>query len=283
MISQQPAYILHYSEFRETSLIIDVFTLNHGCISMVARGARRSKPVIRTLYQPFRPLLLSWVGTEGLRTLTGIEPSGQGVQIEDTQLACGYYFNELLLRLLGKEQTQTQIFAHYSLALTELADPAIPFELVLRTFELQVLDALGVLPNLAYCTADNSIIEIDRDYLFHPANAIAVPVTPSKVFGYLKQKSSGGDGSSGQSPSIHPDGLTQDQGIRISGKSLIAMSQLDFSDPQTLSEARKLMRKIIQLQIGDQPLKSREMFQAYNPSGRTPGTPEGPVGSDLGK
>jgi DNA repair protein RecO (recombination protein O) len=278
IISQQPAYILHYSEFRESSLILDVFTLNHGCISMVARGARRAKPATRALYQPFRPLLLSWIGTDGLRTLSGIEPSGKCVQITDTQLACGYYFNELLLKLLGKEQVQTQIFAHYSLALAELADPAIPIETVLRAFELQVLDILGVLPNFTCCTVDNSVIEIDRDYLFHPANAIAVPVANSTVHGYLKQKSSGDEGS-GHSPSIHPDGATLDQGIKISGKSLIAMSELDFSDPQTLSDARRVMRKIIQLQIGNQPLKSRDLFQAFNPASRT-SEPQGP---DLGK
>lgn len=267
--SLQPAYILHYTEFRETSLIVDTFTLTHGCVSMVARSARASRPGVRSLYQPFRPLLVSWVGAEGLRTLTGIEESGSPVTIIDAELACGYYINELLLRLLGKDQPQPLVFAHYALALSELAAAKVPYEVVLRTFELQMLDALGELPNLAHCTPNGNEVRADRDYLFHVANSVAIPVRSSDDnMGFLKQKHQQG-GATSLDPTVHPDGMTSDKGIPVSGNTLLAMSQLNFTDPAVLQQARTLMRHILKAHLGDKPLKSRDLFHTLNPKGRT--------------
>lgn len=227
---------------------------------MVARGARGSRPAVRALYQPFRPLLLSWVGTEGLRTLTGIEESAQAFTLNDARLACGYYFNELLLLLLGNDQVQDAAFAHYAMALAELSDPEIQYESVLRTFELQLLDVLGLLPDLSRCTADGSDIQADGSYLYHPANAIAVPVAANDGLGLLKQKHHAGEGGT-QDPSVHADGMTTDSGIPVSGSTLIALSKLNLSDPEILEQAKPLMRQIINTHLGNRPLKSRDLFR----------------------
>ncbi|MFK7892504.1 MAG: DNA repair protein RecO [Granulosicoccus sp.] len=257
VIALQPGYILHHSEFRESSLIIDAFILNHGCVSMVARGARKSRPSIRELYQPFRPLLLSWVGDEGLRTLTGIEESGPALPLVAAELACAYYLNELLLRLLPKDQSYEHVFAHYALALSELVDSPLSYEVVLRSFEVQLLNALGVMPDLSHATVDGTKVRADRDYLYHAANATAVSEEPIEAMHLLKDKD---NPAARNSLAIHPDGVTEDPGIPVSGNTLIALSELNFDNPATLTEARALMRRIIQLQLGDKPLKSRELF-----------------------
>ncbi len=272
--SLQPGYILHYREYQESSFIVDAFTLTHGRVALLAKSARNSRPQIRALYQPFRPLLLSWVGGGDLRTLTGIEESGAALPLADVELACGYYINELMLRLLGKDQPQDQVFAYYSLALSELAQATIHYEVVLRSFELQLLDVMGVLPDLPYCTPDGSKVIPECEYLYHPANAVAIPVQGSAGLGLLKEKHrlgalSGelkGDYTS-SSPSVHPDGMTIDEGVRVHGKTLIAMHELDFSDSEVISECRVLMRQILRIQLGDKPLKSRELF-AVLASGR---------------
>lgn len=255
--SLQPAYILHYRQFQETSFIVDAFTLAHGRIALIAKSARSSRPAVRALYQPFRPLLLSWVGAGELRTLTGIEESGQGLKFHDVRLACGYYINELILRLLGKDQPQSQVFACYAMALSELEQPAIAYEAVLRTFELQLLDALGVLPNLLQCTPTGEAIVPDREYHYHPANALAVAVEE----GFAKP--------TGSSASVHPDGITLDEGVKVHGKTLIAMHHLDFSHEDVLLECRTLMRQILRVQLGDRPLKSRDLFLTLAGSGRS--------------
>ena len=255
--SLQPSYILHYREFQETSFIVDAFTLAHGRIALVAKSARSSRPAVRALYQPFRPLLLSWVGAGDLRTLTGIEETGPGLMLQDVRLACGYYINELILRLLGKDQPQSQVFAFYAMALAELEQQGIAYESVLRTFELQLLDVLGVLPNLLQCTSDGADILPEREYHYHPANALAVPVKE----GYGK--------SADNDASVHPDGFTSDEGVRVHGKTLIAMHHMDFSEESVILECRTLMRRILRIQLGDRPLKSRELFATLAGSGRS--------------
>ena len=118
----QAAYVLHYTPFRDTSFIVDFFTLEQGRIGLVARGARSAKSRTRALYQPFRPVLVTWIAGKGdLHTLTGIEESGPALDMGNSALACGYYLNELVLRLVGKSQAMPELFAHYALALANLS------------------------------------------------------------------------------------------------------------------------------------------------------------------
>lgn len=261
----QAAYILHYRQYQESSFIVDAFTLAHGRITLMARSARASKPRTRALYQPFRPLLLSWVGASDLRTLTGIEESGQAMSMENAQLACGYYINELVLRLLGKDQPQPAVFAYYSLALAELsAQPTdTVLQVTLRTFELQLLDALGVLPDLRYCTPDGSVVEPDSQYRYHPANAVAVPANSktdgSLSLGIQKEKTRMGEGDS-RNASVHADGVTADDGVLISGESLLSLAAMEFPSDKVLEDAKQLMRRILRVHLGDRPLNSRELF-----------------------
>lgn len=267
--SLQPAYILHYTEWQESSYIVDAFTLSHGRISMMAKSARASRPQVRALYQPFRPLLLSWVGHSDMRTLTGIEEAGASVQLADVELACGYYINELVMRLVGKDQPQTEVFAHYVVALSDLGaigEPGQPvMEAVLRTFELQLLDALAVLPDLARCTPNSSPIQADREYRYHPANAIAIVQNQRQdadlSLGIQKEKTRMGEGDS-RDPSLHADGMTLDEGTLVSGRTLLALSALELDDPDVLQEARGLMRRILRVHLGDRPLRSRELFES---------------------
>jgi len=265
--SLQAAYILHYKEWQESSFIVDAFTLTHGRIALLARSARSSKPRTRALYQPFRPLLLSWVGASELRTLTGIEESGDSLEMFDAELASAYYVNELVLRLLGKDQPQPTVFAHYSMALAQLAVKGCALQPTLRTFELQLLDGLGVLPNLAHCSADGSAIDANRQYRYHPANAVAV-ITNNKVAendepyaGIQKEKHRMGAGDS-RNPGIHADGVTPDSGVLVDGATLIALSDLELESPTVLEQAKVLMRHILRVHLGDRPLRSRELFDS---------------------
>jgi DNA repair protein RecO (recombination protein O) len=280
--SLQPAYILHYTQWRESSFIVDAFTLSHGRIGLLAKSARASKPRTRALYQPFRPLLISWVGSSDLRTLTGIEESGAAFDLASAQLACGYYLNELMLRLLGKDQPQPTVFAHYAMALAELAssaddqaqtDPAghVSMETVLRTFELQLLDALAILPDFTRCTADGRLVEAQHQYHYHPANAVAIPTANSHaldedgtVLGIPKMKTLMGEGDS-RNPAVHADGVTRDTGVPVSGRTLLALAALDLTDDAVLAEAKPLMRRILRVHLGDKPLKSRALFESIAP------------------
>ena len=70
---QEPAYVVHRRAWRETSLMVDVFTLNHGRMTLIARGANSAKSPLKAQLQPFQPLMLDWTGRGDLKTLTQVD------------------------------------------------------------------------------------------------------------------------------------------------------------------------------------------------------------------
>ena len=138
----QPAFVLHAYPYRETSLIVEAFTPAYGRVAMVARGAKRPRSELRGLLQGFQPLLLCWSGEHELKTLQKAEWRGGLPRVGGSALFCGFYLNELLLKLVPREDPHPQLFADYEAALAELAagqDQAT----VLRRFEVRLLSAMG--------------------------------------------------------------------------------------------------------------------------------------------
>ncbi len=268
LASLQAAYVLHYTPFRDTSFIVDAFTLEHGRVAFVARGARSARSQTRALYQPFRPLLLSWTGRGELHTLTGIEESGPALSLEGHALACAYYFNELLLRLLGKEQPLPELFGHYVVSLAELAE--LPdtkvgptMEIILRRFEVQLLELLGLLPDLARADANGAALEPNRQYRLYPGKALVVAMEPA---GRVARKPVKGVASADEPVGVQSDGMTPEESVVVHGSTLHAIAHLDFSGAQVREEARQVMRRLLRLHLGGQPLKSRSLFQTLGGS-----------------
>lgn len=257
-VSLQAGYLLHYTQYGDTNFIVDFFSLEHGRVSLLAKGARSSKPRTRALYQPFRPLLLSWWGNHELRTLTGIEESGQALTLEGSALPCGYYLNEIILRLLAKDQPQSMLFAHYSLALAQLAEQPDKPEPILRTFELQLLEALGLLPDFAHCRHDGESVQADERYLFYPGSNQAILVPEENQHIAIPKKTV-------PEAVYHADGETLDVGVPVSGRTMLALATFEIDDPDVLREIKPLMRRLLQLHLGDKPLNSRELFSSLTP------------------
>src|SRR6185295_15598478 len=111
----ESAFVLHAYPYRETSLIVEAFCADHGRVALVARGAKRPRSELRGLLQAFQPLLISWFGQQELKTLLKAEWRG------GSPLVCGFYLNELLLKLLPREDPHQQLFANYESALADLA------------------------------------------------------------------------------------------------------------------------------------------------------------------
>jgi len=138
----QPAFVLHTYAYRETSVIVEAFTAEYGRVAVVARGARRPRSDLRGLLQAFQPLLLSWSGQAELKTLLKAEWRGGLPRIGGSALLCGFYLNELLLKLLPREDPHPRLYATYEAALAELAAGSDEAP-VLRRFELLLLAELG--------------------------------------------------------------------------------------------------------------------------------------------
>jgi DNA repair protein RecO (recombination protein O) len=144
-------YVLHGVPWRETSLIAEVFTRDEGRLGLVARGARRPRSAMRGLLQPFQKLGLRYSHKGELRTLMAAEwlgTQGRGMPA-GASLMAGFYVNELLLRLLQRQDPHAELFQAYEMVLDHLCEPEPMTEVCLRWFECRLLRGLGIAPDFS--------------------------------------------------------------------------------------------------------------------------------------
>jgi DNA repair protein RecO (recombination protein O) len=169
-VSHEPGYVLHHYDWSESSLILETFTRQYGRVALVAKGAKRPSSSFRPVLLPLQPLRLSWGGTGEIRTLKGAEWGGGLVMPSGEALLSGYYANELLLRLLAREDPHQRLFDSYAALVHVLASQA--GELVvgpaLRAFELLLLRATGHLPALGLETATLAPLQATAAYRLVP-------------------------------------------------------------------------------------------------------------------
>jgi DNA repair protein RecO (recombination protein O) len=148
-ISDEPAFVLHRYDWSESSLILEAFTRRHGRVALVAKGAKRPSSSFRPVLLPLQPLQLAFGGDAEIRTLKGAEWAGGHVMPTGDALLSGYYLNELLLRLLARDDPHPQLFDAYAAAVGVLAsEHGEAREPALRAFELVLLREIGLLPAL---------------------------------------------------------------------------------------------------------------------------------------
>lgn len=222
------AYLLHAYPYSETSLILDVFARDHGRVSILARGARRPRSALRGVLISFQPLELGWFGGGEVKTLAKAEWQGGVPLLQGRCLLLGYYLNELLLKLLPREDAHPALYAAYAQALAALAHGGSDAP-ELRRFEKSLLKELGY------------GLTLDRE-----AND-GTPVRPEGEYLYLVER--------GPVAASSRDGVTA-----IRGKTLLDIEADDYRDPRTLAEGKQLMRKLFNHYLGGQVLQSRRVF-----------------------
>ena len=151
--SNEPAFVLHRYDWSESSLILEVFTRHHGRTALVAKGAKKPSSNFRPVLLPLQPLHLTWTqsdaGTGDIHTLKGAEWVGGHIMPTGDALLAGLYLNELLLRLLAREDPYPALFDAYRGVVRVLASAhGDALEPVLRSFELLLLREIGLLPAL---------------------------------------------------------------------------------------------------------------------------------------
>lgn len=140
-VHEAASYLLHASAWRETSLIIHVFTRDYGNVAMVAKGAKRPNSMLRPVLAVFQPLVLSWSGAGEVKTLIRAEWAGVR-PLNGRALMSAWYMNELLLRLLPQEDSHSVLYDAYDAALLRLAEgSSVPG--ALRRFEWILLNETG--------------------------------------------------------------------------------------------------------------------------------------------
>ncbi|MDD2872620.1 MAG: DNA repair protein RecO [Azoarcus sp.] len=236
-IEQQPAWVLHTLPWRETSLIVEVFSLEHGRAALAAKGARRPMSALRGVLMAFQPLLMDWSGGGEVKTLIRAEWRGGQPLLTGRALMCGYYLNELMLRLTAREDPHPELFAAYEMAVTALArNESLPT--VLRRFELTLLQELGY--GIALERAEDGPVRTDGRYRYIiERGPVAVDLVADadelEVFG--------------------------EDDLPISGQTLLDMAADDFSRAETLVQSKRLLRALINHYLGGQQLQSRRVLK----------------------
>lgn len=172
----QPAYVLHHWDWSETSLILDLFTREQGRVAAVAKGAKRPYSQLRAVLLPFQRIqvLLGKPKADeasDILTLRSAEYGGSAAALPASQLFSGFYLNELLMKLLARQDTHALLFDAYADSLQALA--IATDEAPLRAFELMLLRETGVLPELSCATLTQTAVHADQRYVLRPEAGLA--------------------------------------------------------------------------------------------------------------
>jgi DNA repair protein RecO (recombination protein O) len=229
-IQDEPAFVLHSYPFRETSLIVEVFSRQHGRVPLVARGARRPRSAVRGLLMGFQPLLLSWFGKHELRTLHRAEWQGGQPQLQGTALLCGFYLNELLLNLMARDDPHQRLFDYYQQTLQRLAQED-DHAFTLRCFEKHMLQELG------YAL----LLETEADS--------GRPIVPGRTYRYILERGA------------ITETADSAQGMAVAGKTLLDMAADDYRDANSARQSKQLMRMLLDHHLAGKALHTRELMR----------------------
>lgn len=231
-VNLSPSFILHQRPYRETSLLLDVFSRDHGRLRLVAKGARKSKKNPPALFQTHRSLYISWSGKGELGTLTEIESNGPAYNLNGNIIMAVFYLNELLVRLLHSHEPHPELFDAYIRALTRL-EHGESESIALRYFERQLLESIGYGLVLDHDIDTGLELDATRQY-FYVIN---------------------------HGPMLHKP--ANQRSVEISGASLLALLQEDIEDHRQCGGLKELMRTTLTGYLGEKPLQSRELYRQY--------------------
>ncbi len=235
----QPVYVLHTYPFKETSLVVELFSQQFGRLAVVAKGARRPHSAMRGMLQSFQMLSGAWSGKNELKTLHSLDWNAGLTLLKGEALMCGFYMNELLLRLLPREDAHENLFEYYDSTLKTLAKEqtlvdsqsptdGISLAITLRRFELKLLQEMGYAVPLITDENDGTII-VDKVYRYE-AEYGACDINATK------------------------------NGVQLNGKTLLNMANDDYTDSQTQNQSKQLMRYLLAHYLGDKPLYTKQLL-----------------------
>ena len=224
------AFVLHSYPFRETSLILDVFSRSHGRLAIVARGARRPKSSLRGVLMNFQPLVLSWFGKGEIHTLHSAEWQGGQPYLQGTALMCGFYLNELLLNLLARDDPHAQLFDYYRATLYRLAHET-DHAATLRCFEKHLLQELGYALVLDREAGSGKVIQAELRYRYAVERG------------------------------AFPEDSDTRAGLPVLGKTMLDMAADDYRDPVSSKQSKQLMRMLLNHYLGGKTLHTRELIK----------------------
>lgn len=238
-VELQPCIILHRRAYRDTSLMLDVFSREYGRMGLVARGARRPKGRWRGVLEPLRTLRLSWSGRGEMQTLTAAESDVAAPAPRGDNLYGAFYGAELVLRLTARQDPYPHLFDRLCELITQLAsgDNMAPY---LRYFERDLLAELGYGVLLEAETDNGQPVHAEQAYYYQTEHGIR-----------------------------RADGRAEFDDIEISGACLLALANNDLHNRDHLRGAQRLLGAALAPHLGTKPLRSAQTLRALRRLQRT--------------
>ena len=231
-VDRAAAFVLHTYPYSETSLLVEAFTRSHGRVPWLAKGARRAGSRLRGVLLAFQPMEASWSGRGEIRTLVRCEWLGGRPLLAGERLFCGFYLNELVLRLLAREDPHETLFDCYADAIARLGSESDTAP-ILRTFERRLLQEVGYGLVLDRVAGTGAPIEADRLYRYEPDRG----------------------------PVLIVNGTSSEDVPLLPGRVLLAIERDDYSDPAVAQHAKSLMRMTIDHRLDRRPLHTRAILK----------------------
>lgn len=229
-VHKEPGFVIHTRPYSETSLFVELFTRQYGRLTAIAKGARRQKSKFRGVLLPFRPLATGWAGKGEIPVLTQAEPADLWAEMRGHSILCGFYVNELIIKLLHRFDPHPELFDYYAHTMERLRRGEA-HESILRLFEKRLLGEIGYAMNLEH--------EADRQQA----------IIPDQAYRYIP----------------HLGAVSEDNerkgGVPISGAALRALRDGSLAGERELRECKRLMRAMISHQLENRPLHSRKLFR----------------------
>jgi DNA repair protein RecO (recombination protein O) len=227
-----PCYILHRRDYSETSLILEVFSREQGRVNLIAKGVKRNKKQQGESFNLYQQYNISWTAKSELGTLTDIEFIASSRALKPELMMTGFYMNEIMLRLLHKHEPHPELFDSYETSINELINGASE-QIILRYYEKTLLQSLGYGVILDHEVETGGSLEHDKNYFYKFDYG---PVSKNE---------------------------NKDLGVSVSGKTLLELDNETLSEQKNINEAKALLRTILDQHLGNKPLASKSLYQAY--------------------
>ena len=233
-IELAPCFILHHRDYRENSLLLDIFSRDHGRLALVAKGIKNNKRQKADNYDLYQSYLLSWTARAELGTLTGIELADKVRPLGPRPVMAGFYLNEITMRLLHRHEPHAELYDAYAAAIRGLANNE-PQGALLRYYEHTLLKSLGYGVILEQDVTTGEAVRPGKDYIYRY----------------------------GAGPGLMPKNGRAGAGPVVSGDTLLQIANQTLADKRNITEAKRLFRAILAGYLGNRPLASRQLYQAY--------------------
>ncbi|QWP76032.1 DNA repair protein RecO [Lysobacter sp. K5869] len=230
-LTAEPAYILHVRPWRETSVLIEALSEQHGRVGLVARGVQGpKKQVLRAALQPFQHVRVDALLRGELARLTAAEAIDAAPRLLGDAALAGFYVNELVLRLVPRGDPFFELYELYGRTRARLDGPHLAW--TLRRFERDLLDALGSGFDWSV-DADGAPIDPAARYRLDPEQ------------GARRLLSDRGHG---------------ERNAAATGRGLLALANDSLPEASDLPGLRHALRSVLTHHLGPRGLKSWEMM-----------------------